>query len=91
MLTCWGRSGIPLEKKQFEGDNPELYGTCELNMPVFNSFDTLKGVKKLVFILLEAGEMYLMKTNTNRIRANGNIRTADYLLDFTKRMEKSAA
>lgn len=71
------------------GDNAKLYGTCELNEPVFNSFDTLKGTKKAVFILLEAGEMYLTRVNTSRLRSNGNESSADYLLALQKEWRKA--
>jgi len=76
-------------EKAFFGDNKELFGTCELNEPIFNTFHTPRGAKKAVFILLEAGEMYLMKTNTNQIRKNGNASTADYLLKLQKEWRKA--
>lgn len=46
-------------EKAFFGDNAELFGTCELEEPIFNSFNTPRGTKKTVHILLEAGETYL--------------------------------
>lgn len=73
----------------FSGDNRELYGTCELNEPIFNSFSTLKGAKKAVFILLEAGEMYLARVNTSRLKANGNKSSAEYLLTLQKEWRKA--
>ncbi len=73
----------------FSGDNCELYGTCELNEPIFNGFSTLKGTKKAVFILLEATETYLMRTNTSRMRENGNVKAADYLLNLQKEWRKA--
>jgi hypothetical protein len=74
--------------KAFFGDNIELYGTKELLEPIFNSFDTPRGAKKAVFILLEAGETYLMKTNTNQVRTHGDSSTADYLLKLQKEWRK---
>ena len=76
-------------EKAFFGDNCELYGTCELNEPVFNSFNTPRGTKKTVFILLESGETYLMRTNTNQVRRHGNPMTADYLLKLQKEWRKA--
>jgi hypothetical protein len=73
----------------FSGDNRELYGTCELNEPIFNSFSTLKGAKKSVFILLEAAEMYLARVNTSRLKANGNKSSAEYLLNLQKEWRKA--
>lgn len=73
----------------FSGDNGELYGTSELNEPNFNSADTLKGAKKSVFILLEAVEIYLARVNTSRVRANGNEKSADYLLALQKEWRKA--
>lgn len=74
--------------KAFFGDNVELYGTRELNEPIFNTLNTPRGTKKAVFILLEAGETYLMCTNTNQIRAHGSSTTADYLLKLQKEWRK---
>lgn len=68
----------------YSGDNQKLYGTCELIEPAFNVLNTLKGTKKAVFILLEAGEMYLARVNTSRLRANGNKPAAEYLLAIQK-------
>lgn len=71
-------------EKAFFGDNLELFGTLELEEPIFNAFRTPRGTKKSVHILLESGETYLMKTNSNQIRNNGNATTADYLLALQK-------
>lgn len=76
------------EKAVF-GDNAELFGTCELEEPIFNRFNPPRGTKKAVHILLEAGETYLMKTNTNQIRAHGNESVANYLLNLQKEWRKA--
>ena len=71
------------------GDNRELYGSCELKEPVFNSFDTLKGAKNTMFILLESCEIFLARVNTSRVRANGNETVADNLLALQKEWRKA--
>lgn len=76
-------------KKVFSGDNNEIYSTRELILPEFNVLEALKGSKKMVHILLESAETYLMKTDTNRIRANGNHSAADYLLNLQKEWRKA--
>ena len=76
-------------KSAFHGDNAEIYGTELLKTPVFNDIDPSRGVQKTVYILLEATETFLMKTNTNNIRAKGNEKTADYLLALQKEWRKA--
>lgn len=76
-------------EKAFSGDNAELYGTCELNEPIFNTKNTPRGTKKSVFIELEATEAFLMRTNTNQIRRHGQESVANYLLALQKEWKKA--
>lgn len=67
-------------KTFFSGDNPKLYGTKELENPVFNGDSTPYGRKKQVYIRLDRSTMYLARVNTARMRVNNKVEAADKLL-----------
>lgn len=89
IVDMLGTKWDSVRKSVFYGDNPEIYGTEWLKTPEFNELEPFKGSKKAVHILLEATETFLMKTDTNRIRAKGNEKTADYLLALQKEWRKA--
>lgn len=72
------------KRSLLSGDNPQLYGTTELEEPVFNELRTTSGTKKAVCIKLKQVYMFLARTNTNQLRTKGNVSGADYLLTLQK-------
>ena len=50
------------------GDSPKLFGTIELNDPVFNAKADPQGSRKQLYIRLDRGRMYLARINTNQMR-----------------------
>lgn len=64
----------------FEPDNATLYGSAELEEPVFDALRGLKSPQKQVCIRLDRGRMFLARIHTSRMRANGNEAAADQLL-----------
>jgi len=72
----WKRTRIGL----FSGDAPKLFGTIELNDPLFNASADTYVPKKQAYIRLDRGRMYLARINTERMRVNNNEDAADALL-----------
>lgn len=89
IVDMLGTKWDSVRRNVFLGDNAEIYGTQLLFKPEFDVVEPLKRSKKSVHILLEATETFLMKTDTNRIRANGNEKAADYLLALQKEWRKA--
>lgn len=66
----------------FSGDSIKLFGTIELNDPLFNASAGTYVPKKQPYIRLDRGRMYLARINTAKMRVNDNEDAADRLLDL---------
>ncbi len=62
------------------GDNAKLYGSIELNDPVFNSPPGPQGPQKQPYIRLDRARIYLARINTSQVRINNSEDAADKLL-----------
>jgi Mor family transcriptional regulator len=67
-------------KTLFSDDNAILYGTKELNRPIFDGFGIPRDTKTAVYIRLDRSTMFLARVNTAQMRANGKENAADQLL-----------
>lgn len=60
--------------------NSHLYGTQELQHPVFEALGSLKTPETGLYIRLDRAHMFLARIDTARMKANGSIEAADKLL-----------
>lgn len=68
------------KKASFNGDNPVLYGTTTLLVPVITFEKEVNLPNSATFIKLKRVYGYLNGVSTNALRARGNISGAEYLL-----------
>lgn len=66
----------------FSGDNAILYATKRLLPPQIASGGGDMPPQEAVYIALDRVYMYLAKTNTSKIKQQGNILAAEYLLNL---------
>jgi hypothetical protein len=82
IVELLGTNWDSARKALFTGDNPDLYGLKELNRPVLDGFGGDIAAKKALYIRLDRSTMYLSRVDTSKMRAHGNVKAADNLLQL---------